>query len=657
MRTGDVALLAALTLTAWGVCASLVAGALASRASDGWSGRSQAVVDSGTFAIYGAAVALLISLLDLWTAFVASDLSLRVVASHTATNLPLAYKVTAIWGGQAGVQLGRATLLAFVAVVALSQHRRVPAHTQAWILGALASVLFVMVVVTVLVGAPFERLQSVPPDGRGLAPALQDPVMLLQPLVMQFGLVACAVPWALTLAGHSVPSVAEGHGPALTLVPRARNWAAVAWATISCGLLGALWSNYTSLARLWAWDGVESVWLLAWLCATVSVHTLAGTGEGGLFRRWGAMVTGGAVVCAAAASAISRNGANTGLVELFRGPEGVWMTSFAGLVAGLTLVALAVYPAGGADRARIESHLSRGAALLANNIVLLSIALSIVTGALAPLVANVLVGSSRGGAAADGASAAAQALADVNVPLALLALALLAVGPLLPWRGATRVELRAALVVPGATAGVAAAALVIAGIRNVGAVLGIALALAALAGIANAARRGEVRVRQRGALVAHCGLALIALSLGAAGLSRTHVGVLTAGEQIVLPDVLGRSWTFVSQGISTESHLNRERTLLGVRVTRDGGAPALLRSEQRQYFRGFGSLSQDVFAPVVRPAIRRAVWQDVTVDLLRVRGRTGDAEVRITFRPLMSLLWLGGVLLVIGGVLAVRRVS
>jgi cytochrome c-type biogenesis protein CcmF len=301
---------------------------------------------------------------------------------------------------------------------------------------------------------------------------------------------------------------------------------------------------------------------------------------------------------------------------------------------------------------------SREAAFLYNNLVLVGIAFSVLWGTLFPVISEWVRGTKI--------TVGPPFFNTVNVPLGLLLLALTGIGPLIAWRKASTSNLRrqfAAPVMLGLATGVLLAVM---GMRNFHALVAYTLC-GFVSGtilqefykgirarhdmhdesIPRAAVRLVARNRRRyGGYIVHAGIVILFSAFAGLAFKKDHDVQLKAGETKELVDPLGHRWRFVSQGTSTSETLNRYVTSVGLEVWRDGVPQGIVTSEKRQHF---DSNKQPQFEPSTEVGIRSSARLDLYVVLAGVRDET--AELRISFNPLVIWVWIGGMVMALGGLI------
>jgi cytochrome c-type biogenesis protein CcmF len=310
-------------------------------------------------------------------------------------------------------------------------------------------------------------------------------------------------------------------------------------------------------------------------------------------------------------------------------------------------------------KAELESMVSREAAFLYNNLILVGIAFSVLWGTLFPIITEAVRGEKI--------TVGPPFFNAVNIPLGLLLLLLTGIGPLIAWRRASIANLQRQFLGPVIALITAPFVLLIFGMRDVAAI--IAYAFAAFVAMtvvqefykgvgARGRMYGEAvpqaftrliaRNRRRyGGYIVHMGVVVIFCAFAGLAFKRENDLTLKPGDSRELTDPFGHQWTFVSQGISQYDALNRQVTAIALDVSRDGKPVGVMTSEKRQHVDSRGA---PTFEPSTEVGIRSSFKQDVYLVLAGVRA-DDSAEIRVTFNPLVRWVWLGGALMAIGGLI------
>jgi cytochrome c-type biogenesis protein CcmF len=631
-------------MAAWAGVTSFAGGAL---------GRDD-LVASGRRGLYATTAMIILASIGLWTGLLTHDFSLSYVASHTSANMPKIYVFTAFWGGQAGSMLFWALILSVYSSLAIWSVREKARELAPWAAGTLALILLFFIATTCFKANPFDRLSFVPADGKGMNPQLQNPGMAIHPPNLYLGYVATAIPFAFAIAAL----ITRKLDAAWLLI--VRRWSLISWFFLTVGITLGMWWAYVELgwSGYWAWDPVENASFLPWLTGTAFLHSIMIQEKRGMLRKWNVVLVVTTFLLAIFGTFLTRSGIVESVHSFAQSPVGSWFATFFFVSTGATIYFVATRLKDMEATATLESMVSREAAFLYNNLVLVGIAFSVLWGTLFPILSEWVRGSKI--------TVGPPFFNTVNIPLGLLLLALTGVGPLIAWRKASTSNLKRQFAFPvafGLSVGVLLAVL---GMRN-----GHALVAYTLAGFVAGtigqefykgigARRsihGEAlpvatirliaRNRRRyGGYIVHAGIVILFSAFAGLAFKKDHDVQLKAGESKELVDPLGHRWRFVSQGVSTSETLNRFVTAVGLEVFRDGVRQGIVTSEKRQHF---DSNKQPQFEPSTEVGIRSSASLDLYVVLAGVRDET--AELRISFNPLVVWVWIGGMVMAIGGLI------
>ncbi len=248
---GELALWVALLMAAWGAIVSFAGGS---------AGRPE-LVASGERALYATFACLVMATAGLLVALVTSDFSFQYVAAVTSANLPIGYKVTALWAGQAGALLSWSLIVSMYAVIAAvashARHREVTPYVA----GTLSIVLLFLLLAVCFEANPYERVVPIPVEGRGMNPELQHPAMALHPPTLTLGLAATTIPFAFAIAALLARQIDE------SWILAVRRWGAVSWFFMTIGIISGMWWAYVGPRRSWDWP-LTGLSLATWLVAT-----------------------------------------------------------------------------------------------------------------------------------------------------------------------------------------------------------------------------------------------------------------------------------------------------------------------------------------------------------------------------------------------------
>ncbi len=577
-------------------------------------------------------------------AFVQNDFSVLYVSNQSNLELPLAYRIAAVWGGHEGSLLLWSLMLATWTLAVALFSGQLPQAMVARVISVLGLLSVGFLLFILLTSNPFDRLIPAAADGRDLNPLLQDPGLIIHPPMLYMGYVGFSVAFAFAIA-----ALLAGQLDA-AWARWSRPWATAAWIFLTLGVaLGSWWAYYElGWGGWWFWDPVENASFMPWLVGTALVHSLAVTEKRGTFRSWTVLLA----ICTFSLSLLGtflvRSGVLTSVHSFATDPKrGVYILIFLSVVIGGSL-ALFAWRAPKVRMGGSFEPASRETLLLTNNVLLVVAAGTVLLGTLYPLIIDAL-GLGK-------LSVGPPYFNSVFVPLMVPLMLLMALGPLTAWKQA---DLRQVLRrLPGAllfalVAGVGIAALL--GEIKPAAVLGIGLSAWILGGILVTIRE-RLRVNNAGGMAA----ALARQPRSWYGMHLAHLGIAVVAMGITVvsnyeseKDVRMVAGDIVSIG-------GYELRMMGVRETRGpnyramtgefemtkGGAVLRNLHPEKRFYNSSSAM------PMTEAAIDSSMLRDVYVSL----GEPLDGgawTVRVYHKPMVNWIWAGALLMALGGLLAV----
>src|SRR5438067_409348 len=415
-RLGTFCLALALALAVYGVAAAI------------WGVRRgrPLFVESARTATYGVLAAVAAANGAMIAALLANDFHLSYVAQNSSRETPTFFKVLALWSADDGsLLLWNLILAVFVAAVAYRFRRRRP-ETLPFALATLAAVQVFYLALVSGPSRPFAALAVAPPDGNGPLPLLQNhPLMAVHPPFLYLGFIGLTVPFAFAMAAL-VAGKLPGDWIRLT-----RRSALAAWIFLTVGLLlGALWSyGVLGWGGYWAWDPVENVALLPWLVTTAFLHSVVIQERRGLLKVWNLSLVVGAFALTTFGTFLTRGSILASVHAFARSAVGPMYLGFLVLVSLAGFGGIAAQSWRLRSEGRFDSALSRETTFLGNNLVLVAITFIVLIGTIFPLVVEALTNRQ--------VTVGGPYFKASTVPLFLILLLLMGIGPLLPWRRAT----------------------------------------------------------------------------------------------------------------------------------------------------------------------------------------------------------------------------
>ena len=572
-----------------------------------------------------AAMLLLIAL------FVGSDMSVKLVALNSHSAKPLIYRIAGAWGNHEGSMLLWVTVLGLAGAAVAMFERHLDGRTLVATIGAQAAIALGFYAFLLFSSNPFARLSPAPADGNGLNPLLQDPGLAFHPPTLYIGYVGISVAFSFAVGAMITREV----GPAFAR--GMRSWVLGAWIFLTLGITaGSYWAYYElGWGGWWFWDPVENASLMPWLAATALLHsvTVLATRDG--LRAWTIMLAVVAFSMSMIGTFLVRSGILTSVHAFAVDPtRGSFILALLALYIGgaLALFALRV---GTIRQGATFEPVSREGALVANNL-LLSVILGIVLiGTLYPIVAAGAFGLQL--------SVGPPFFNKAAGPVAILLVAVMAAGPLMRWRRDDGSAVLSRMVVPIGAAGLALAAIVVFAsgtpllpMLGIGAVAGLAVASVSPLWGRNLRR---TPLFTYGMVVAHLG---IAVSLGGMASETAFTRQTLVATRIGEPQRVG-PYTVTLQGITPVIGPNWSALEAKLSVQRGEGRPFTLRPQSRFFSNPVTVTSEAAIA---------TVGDGQLYTVLGESDASGRWQLRLWWKPFVTLIWLGGGMIALGGALS-----
>jgi cytochrome c-type biogenesis protein CcmF len=636
---GRAALVVTLGLSTY----ALIAGAAAAKL-----GRRRLAL-SAQNALVAAFFSTLVASGVLLDALVRHDFSLAYVARTTSRELPTQYTISAFWGGQEGSLLLWLLVLTGFGSLAVLLNRRWARDLIVWVVPVFAAVAVFFSFLVVAVASPFAT-QSAPVDGAGMNPSLQNPYMLAHPPLLYLGYVGLTVPFAFAMG-----ALLSGRTDERWLIAT-RRWTLVAWTALGIGqLLGAHWAYVeVGWGGYYAWDPVENAALMPWLAATAFLHSVMIQEKRGMLKIWNVLLVILAFSLSLFGTFLTRSGVVNSIHSFTESSIGPWFLAFIALTVVASLAIFFVRLPLLRSPTKLESPISREAAFLYNNLLLLALCLTILWGVVYPLISEAV----RGESVVLGRSYFDFFLRIFGLPLLLL----MGVGPLVAWRRASLRSLATTFRWPTAVALAAGVVLIFlgAGSSIPGLVTYTFAAFVAATIVLEFARGTRARRalsggswissfftlvarnrRRYGGYVVHAAVVLLAIGIaGSSAFGKVAEAKLRPGQSMHIGD-----YTLVYRSLQQHTTSNALETRAELGVTRGGRDLGTLAAGKNAY-----TIEQQVSNEV---GIRSdpLTGEDLFVIADQI-DPNGTVYFRVFVKPLVNLIWLSGLVFVLGSVIA-----
>ena len=633
---GSFTLLAAFVACAYAI-AACVAGARR---------RSSRVIESGIGAFYLVTALMTLASAIIVHAFITQDYSIRYVDRYSDSVQPLFYKLTSYWGGLDGSIMFWVFLLSVFGAIAVKSNRERQRELIPYVVAVIASVQLFFLFLMIVHNDPFATyLTQTPGDGRGLNPLLQNPYMAIHPPSLYTGFVGMTIPFAFGMAALITGYLDDSWLRAV------RRWTMISWLFLSLGLtLGMIWA-YEELGwgGFWGWDPVENAGALPWFTSTAFLHSVMVQERRSMLRVWnmtlviltffltifGTFMTRSGIV-----QSVHAFGEDAQLTVLFS----IFMVALLTFSFGWLIYRLPLLRA----RSELESWVSREAAFLLNNWILLFAAFFILFATMFPTLSEAVTGQRI--------TVGPPFFNTWMVPIGLVLLVLTGVGPLLAWRRSSPRNLLYQFAWPVACAVVTAGGLYFIGFNVWVSGLCFALCAFVIGTIGQEFVRGAqvrrgatgtdvvtalvglvMRSRQRyGGYIVHVGIVLMFLGLAGAGYKLEQQVIMNPGDEVEIG-----SFTVRHDRLSETDDGQKQMVTAHLTLFKDGVEIGQLYPA-RWFFRKHET------EPTTEVAIRRSLSEDVYVTLASYDIGDQSANFQLTVNPLVNWLWFGFTVLALG---------
>ena len=635
---GAISLWIALALAAYAAIGSVL----------GKTRDSTVLVDSSRNAVYLLVLVLLVATLSLIVSFINHDFEIAYVAAHSELAMPDRFTWVAYYAGNEGSLLFISFSLALMSALALWLAPVKVRDTLPYTAGVLMRVMTFFLAVTSIMANPFDKLPFTPLDGDGINPLLTHFGMFFHPPMLMAGLIATAIPFSFAMGSLIGGKTGD------EWVDTGRIWGIISWAMLAVGLLLGSWWAYTILGwgGFWFWDPVENAAFMPWLGLTAFVHSIMVQKRRGMFRMWNIVLINVSFGLALYGMFMNRGGSVPSVHSFGSSSLGWVFLLFLGIgILVPFIIFFWRYPLLKSAQ-NLDSMLSREAAFLVNNFLLLAIAGVTMWGTVYPLISKLFTGVEL--------TVARPFYDQVNGPLMLGLIFLMGVGPLLPWRRATPASARRALMPPGFAAAVTVLILLALGARQEYALIAFGLAAAVTAGIFAEWYRGT-RSRQRssgeiyplaflrliaanrpryGGYIVHLGILMLAIgAIGSSFYGTQRDVALSPGESLTVEG-------YTINYIDSETRLFPDREQQTARFELYRGERFLgLMEPVRTFYTNFR-------IGATTAAIRSTPLEDFYV-IPSEFSDGGGAVFRILVNPLVWWMWASGPIMAFGAIFAI----
>ena len=611
--------------------------------------RNRDLVESGRNSAISIFILLIIVSSSLVYELVNVNFNLRYVALNTSTDLPTIYRFTALWAGQAGSLLLWCLVLSlFATIVVLTTSKR-DLDFQPYVVAILFTVLAFFLYLITFVENPFSLLPFTPNEGRGLNPILQNGYMAIHPVTLYLGYVGLTIPFAFGMAALISGRLND------EWIRQSRRWTIMAWTFLSVGLLlGARWA-YLELGwgGYWAWDPVENAAFMPWLTATAFLHSVMIQERNGMLRKWNIILLITTFFLTLFGTFITRSGIISSVHSFAQSDIG---PMFLGFIAFVLIFSFGIFLYRIKElesEQNFDSILSRESAFIFNNLLFLGAAFAVFLGTTFPIISEAVTGEKI--------LVGPPFFNKVNVPIGLVLIFLMGVGPLISWRKASPDNLKKNFLMPLLTALITGVVLFILNIRDITALLSFAFCGFVVAtivaefykGISVRSGRGENALtslttmisrnrRRYGGYIIHLGVVLIVIGITASStFNIEREATLNTGESFSIG-----KYELTFEKLETYKNDAKNGTRAVLLLSTGGKTIDTVYPEKNIYrYEGNREINQET-----EVSLRSTFKDDLYIILSNVNSNT-NATFRAMINPMVSWIWAGGVVVVFGAII------
>ena len=646
---GYIALFLALAVSLYSAIAYILGG----------RNRDAVLLASARNGLLAACGLVTVSVAALLYSLVTHNFQIEYVASYTNRALSISYLLSALWAGSEGSLLFWAWLLSMLAVIVVLQKRTVAKELIPYTAAIVMVTEVFFLVLLLFVSNPFARLTYITSpdlfnfvqagnDGRGLNPLLENPGMLIHPPMLLTGYASFTIPFAFAIAAMLTGRLGEAWLIAV------RRWALIAWLFLGVGnLLGAWWA-YVELGwgGYWAWDPVENASLMPWLVGTAFLHSIMMQRRRGMLKVWNMVLVTLTFTLSLLGTFLTRSGVLSS-VHAFAGSPvlGTMFLVFIG-VALLGSLALLYYRSEDLkSESEMESLVSRESTFLINNLLLVGSTFAVFIGTFFPLISEAVRGVKI--------SVGPPFYNQVNAPIFIALVLLAGICTLIGWRRASVDNLLRNFLGPLVIAFIIGIVLFLFGMREWVAIIAFIVSSFVLLTIIYEWFRGT-RARHNirnenylkafwgliganrpryGGYIVHIGIVLLAIGITGSSLFDVSKEVsLKPGDSITF-----QQYTLTYEKLDQYSTKSKDITTATISVS-SGGKPIGRLTPEKYFPYSFDNAVSEV-------AIRSTLKEDLYIILISAE-KDGVTAFKFIINPLVSWMWIGGWVFIIGGLIA-----
>ncbi|AGK54858.1 heme lyase CcmF/NrfE family subunit [Bacillus sp. 1NLA3E] len=615
----------------------------------GISTKNQKLVNSGKGGVIAILVCSSLAMIILLYFLGTSHFEYKYVTDYTSSDLPVIYKLTALWAGNSGSLL-LWTFFLTLYMVMITFSRKMKGNPMVPYIASilLANAIFFFFILG-FVAKPFELLSQIPAEGKGLNPMLQNPGMIIHPVTLYLGYVGLAVPFAFAMAALIMKNMDD------FWIKMTRRWTIIAWLFLSLGnIFGGQWA-YVELGwgGYWAWDPVENASFMPWLTATAFLHSVMIQERKNMLKVWNISLIVISYALTLFGTFLVRSGVLTSVHAFADSNLGLYFLIFMGVaVIGALYVLMSRYNLIKRSAGEFQSYVSKESSFLINNLLLVGAAFAVFWGTIFPLVSEAVRGTK--------VTVGMPFFNKVEAPILLSMMFIMAVCPLLAWQKSTLKNLRKNFLIPAILAVIGMVLMVILGIQKAWAVIGYGVIIILFTthffefyrGVkARRKMTGEMPLialyrlmtknrRRYGGYLVHIGIAFIAMGIiGSQNYDLQTMKTIELGKSIEIKD-----YKLIYDKLDQRKEGINDIVYADLTVFKNGKKLGSYEA-QKVFYGNWEEPSSEV-------AIISSLKEDLYI-VLSAWEDDGRGTFIVKVNPMMNWLWIGSFMIVIGSLFAV----
>ena len=618
--------------------------------------KNQTYLQVAERAILATSYCIFLAFFCLLNELLISNFNLQYVAQYTSYETPVFYKITALWAGQAGSLLFWSFITAFFAVTyiftTLEKLKTLKFHSYL----ILSFIFSFFILLSNFIANPFEPVSSdiIVQNGNGLNPLLQNFFMAIHPPILYVGFTGSAIIFIMALAASISKDIS------FEWVQSIRRWSLFVWTFLSAGIiLGGYWAyNELGWGGYWAWDPVENSSLMPWLTLTAFIHSSMIQEKRGMLKKWNFLLATSTYILVILGTFITRSGVISSVHSFTAENLGPMFFAFLAILILYTVFWFFKRKSYLDTPDKIDSFTSREGGFLYNNLILILMCFTIMWGTLFPILSEAWDGNKI--------YVGASYFNQLNIPIGLVLLFLMGIGPLLSWNYTSKSILLNRFKLPLSISFLSGIGYVIFSssfqIYVFIAIMGVSFTLSSILGEFYKSYKKQKKAsnfihslgkmflsnrHKNGGYIVHIGIVLLFIGFIGRAFEVEKEFSLSPGEQIYFSN-----YVFKLNSIKSEARDNHYAFLSEIDVIDSSTNQLLvnLKPEKRIYF--YWNSDPEKRQPHSELDIYSTIQKDIYSIFSGYDAQKNIGYFKIMINPLVNWVWIGGVLMVIGSLFA-----